>query len=61
MGVAVVGWTFDIARENGVDRVLVTCDDDNTGSATVIERCGGLLDSVVDGAEGDRVRRYWIG
>lgn len=50
-----------IAREEGVDRVLVTCDDDNTGSATVIERCGGVLDSVVTGAEGNHVRRYWIG
>lgn len=50
-----------IARDEGVDRILVTCDDDNTGSATVIERCGGLLESIVVGADRDRVRRYWIG
>src|ERR1700722_9886952 len=35
-----------IARANGVDRVLVTCNDNNTGSIAVIERCGGLLGSV---------------
>jgi predicted acetyltransferase len=29
-----------IARAIGVERVLVTCDDDNTGSVTAIERCG---------------------
>jgi predicted acetyltransferase len=48
-----------IARSVGVDEVLVTCEDTNVGSATVIERCGGRLDSVLD--TGVRlVRRYWI-
>jgi predicted acetyltransferase len=46
-----------IARSVGVDRVLVTCDDSNVGSAAVIERCGGRLDSVNDvGVR--KVRRY---
>jgi predicted acetyltransferase len=50
-----------IARAGGVDRVLVTCDDDNRGSAATIERCGGVLEDVVEepGA-GVRKRRYWI-
>jgi predicted acetyltransferase len=52
-----------IARSVGVDRVLVTCDDDNLASARVIERAGGVLESVATRTEGDRViplRRYWI-
>ena len=49
-----------IARAEGVDRVLVTCDDDNIGSATVIERCGGVLDSKGEASDGTRIRRYWI-
>jgi predicted acetyltransferase len=50
-----------VARSLGVDRALLTCDDDNTGSATVIERCGGILDSVVaEPGTGTAVRRYWI-
>ena len=49
-----------IARSEGVDRVLVTCDDDNEGSFRAIERCGGVLESVVPGADGPRKRRYWI-
>src|SRR4051794_28207105 len=52
-----------IARSYGVDQVLLTCDDDNVGSAAVIEACGGVLERVVAGEEsGDRVafRRYWI-
>jgi len=51
-----------IARAAGVDRVLVTCDEDNAGSRTVIESCGGQLDSVLDMGDGlPPKRRYWIG
>ena len=48
-------------RGVGVARALVNCDDHNVGSATVIERCGGVLDSVVTSSDGGLVRRYWIG
>ena len=50
-----------IARSFGVNAVLVTCDDDNVGSRTVIERCGGVLDP--DWPKTDETspkRRYWI-
>ena len=47
-----------VARAAGVDRVLVTCDDDNLGSIAVIERCGGRRDPEWPGDEG--TRRYWI-
>jgi predicted acetyltransferase len=52
-----------IARAVGLDRVLVTCDDTNIGSATVIEKCGGDLDSVVSAVTPPprMVRRYWFG
>jgi predicted acetyltransferase len=49
-----------VARAVGVDRVLVTCDHDNVGSAAVIERCGGVLHSVIDCEDGIPKRRYWI-
>jgi predicted acetyltransferase len=39
----------------GIDPVLVTCDDDNVGSARVIEANGGVLEDVRDGK-----RRYWV-
>ena len=46
------------------DRVLVTCDDDNIGSAKVIENNGGILENKVINHDeyGDEVltRRYWI-
>ncbi len=50
-----------VARALGITDVLVTCDDDNIGSASVIERCGGTLDSIVEREGGGAaVRRYWI-
>jgi predicted acetyltransferase len=51
-----------IARAHGVERVLVTCDDDNVASATVIERWGGRLDPEHPRSDGPgaRKRRYWI-
>ena len=53
--------SLEVAREHGVDRALLTCDDDNVGSATVIERCGGVLDSIGVGERGQPLRHYWIG
>jgi predicted acetyltransferase len=50
-----------VIRAIGVDRVLMCCDDDNTGSIGVIERCGGRLDSVFNpGLSRTPLRRYWI-
>ncbi len=46
-------------RELGVADVLMTCLDENVGSATVIETCGGELENIVD-LEGKPLRRYWI-
>lgn len=49
-----------VARAHGVDRALITCDDDNVGSAAVIERCGGVFESHIVGEAGVPMRRYWI-
>jgi predicted acetyltransferase len=58
---AILEQSLVVARALGVSDVLVTCDDDNVGSAAVIERCGGVLDSIVDPEGGGKaIRRYWI-
>lgn len=60
-GTHILALTLQYARALGLDRVLVTCDTDNTGSARVIENNGGVLAS-----EGyseltkTRISRYWI-
>jgi predicted acetyltransferase len=51
-----------IAWSVGIDRVLVTCDDDNAASATVIQRCGGVFEGhITSQIDGTLMRRYWIG
>ena len=49
-----------IARAQGIDRVLVTCDENNLPSARVIERNGGVLEDVRTDPNGQPTRRYWI-
>jgi predicted acetyltransferase len=50
------------ARERfGIERVLLTCDDDNVGSIRTIEKSGGVLENVVSGPDLVKPRRrYWI-
>ena len=58
---AILEQSLVVVRALGVTDVLVTCDDDNVGSASVIERCGGVLDSIIDPDNGgNALRRYWI-
>lgn len=50
-----------IARSVGVDKVLVTCDETNVGSATIIEKAGGVFESLDYEKPGvPAKRRYWI-
>lgn len=44
-----------IARELGIQRVLLTCDEDNAGSRATIESNGGTYEDTRNGK-----RRYWI-
>ncbi len=51
--------TLPVARAVGLERILVTCDDENSGSARIIEKNGGALESVLKDHE-RAIRRYWI-
>ena len=58
-GTKILELALPIAKSLGIDKVLVTCDDDNTGSAKIIEKNGGVLENKVE-HEGKLKRRYWI-
>lgn len=51
---------LDEARNLGLKKVLITCDEDNAASAATIEKTGGKLEDIADGSDGIRKRRYWI-
>ena len=70
-GRRILGLALERCRELGLERVLVTCDEDNVASRRIIEANGGRFESdmVMDHrtvrAEGRgggqiRKRRYWI-
>lgn len=44
-----------VAKELGISRVLITCDEDNAGSRATIERNGGVYEDTRNGK-----RRYWV-
>ena len=50
------------AKALGIERCLITCDDDNPGSARVMEKNGFILgdkvDNIIDG-QAIVTRRYW--
>lgn len=61
------GYATEILRQalillahRGVRRALLVCDDDNAGSARVIEANGGVLEDRRRTGDGTVKRRYWI-
>lgn len=60
-GTALLRLGLDKARERGLQRVLLTCNETNIGSRKVIETNGGQFENavVVEGQEGQTLR-YWI-
>lgn len=60
-GTRLLALTLERARTAGLARVLLTCDTDNTASARIIEKNGGILSSrSVSPETGVMVSRYWI-
>ena len=57
-----LGYALDICREKGLEKVLVTCLEDNEGSTRTIEAWGGMLEGIVydDVNYMANMKRYWI-
>ena len=47
------------ARARGMEKVMVTCDANNTGSEKTILKNGGIYEKCVD-VDGEKIKRYWI-
>lgn len=60
-GTVVCRLTLQRARALGFKRVLITCDEDNTASARIIEKNGGVYENTVLSWETRKPkRRYWV-
>ena len=47
-------------KKLGIEKVLMTCDKDNIGSARSIIKNGGILENEFVNSEGNIEQRYWI-
>lgn len=60
-GTIMFGLALEKAKELGLDKVLVSCREDNTGSAKVIENNGGIYENnYYDEQLNETYKRYWI-
>jgi len=60
-GTTILALTLEKASEQGLKRVLVTCDTDNIASARIIEKNGGVLENYkISLDSGKQISRYWI-
>lgn len=52
---------LDKARDRGIERALITCDNDNLASAGVIRNNGGVFDGEGPNPNNGKItQRYWI-
>ena len=54
-----IALALDECRKLGIEKVLMVCDKDNTGSAKSIINNGGVLENEVE-VDGVIEQRYWI-
>ena len=48
-----------VAKQLNIDKVLITCEKENTASAATIKKCGGVLENEVYDDD-VLIQRYWI-
>jgi predicted acetyltransferase len=62
-GTKMLAMALKKAKNMGINKVLITCDEDNIGSSKVIENNGGKLENIVENIVDDKkiyTKRYWI-
>lgn len=58
-GTEMLKQALPIAKEMGLERVLITCNEDNIASARVMEKNGCVYGDTVTLEDGSRIKRYW--
>ena len=60
-GKLILKYGLERAKAFGLERVLLTCDEDNLGSRRIIESHGGMLENIIKVEQWTaKVCRYWI-
>ena len=57
----ILKYGLERAKAFGLERVLLTCDEDNLGSRRIIESHGGMLENIIEIEQWPaKVCRYWL-
>ena len=56
----IISLALDECKNLGINKVLITCNKDNIGSAKSIINNGGILENEVVDEDKQVVQRYWI-
>ena len=51
---------LDILKDRGVQKALITCNQDNIASMKTILACGGIEDESTIEPDGTVIKRFWI-
>lgn len=52
---------LEFCQSLGLEKVMISCNEDNLASARVIEKCGGIYHSTYDSKDGtSKKKRFWI-
>lgn len=54
-----IALALEECKKLGIDRVMMSCDSENIGSAKSIQNNGGVLENEIE-IDGERIKRYWI-
>lgn len=57
-GTLMLGMALEKARNRGLSKVLITCNDSNLASARVMEKNGAVLENIVE-VDDMLIRRFW--
>lgn len=57
---AMIKLALEECKKLGIEKVLMTCDKDNIGSAKSIMKNGGVLENTFINQKGIEIERYWI-
>ncbi len=58
-GTKILELAIPFAKKLGIEKILITCDDDNIGSQKIIQKNHGVLEAVIE-TDGLVNSRYWF-
>jgi len=58
-GTKILKLALEKTKKLGIEKTLVMCNPENTGSRKIIEKNGGIFDKEIE-FEGEKLQHYWI-